>query len=117
MDKKLFECKICGLKYKYRSNLSAHKKSHTGETQCPICKRNLSTIQMLQTHLALVHRKNFKHFITDAGNCIYFFNNWVLRLLNDLQIFIIILVKKKQKMLTGNASTGITSSTAAFKNI
>ncbi|XP_075214438.1 uncharacterized protein LOC142320486 isoform X5 [Lycorma delicatula] len=50
-----FSCSVCGLRYKYKTNLLAHKKSHTGETKCPICFKILSTRRRLQDHFRMIH--------------------------------------------------------------
>ena len=49
------QCPICGATYRRRKALTAHMKSHDGQTCCSICGQLISTMQNLRRHLMLIH--------------------------------------------------------------
>lgn len=51
-------CDICNKSFTLRTNLTAHKRLHFGETGCPFCEKILSTVGNLRMHIANVHNGN-----------------------------------------------------------
>lgn len=51
-------CDICNKTFTLRTNLTAHKRLHFGETGCPFCEKILSTVGNLRMHIINVHNGN-----------------------------------------------------------
>jgi len=54
---KPFPCQYCDKSFSNRDSLGKHTKSHTGQTYCDICDKNLSTVPNLRAHINTVHNK------------------------------------------------------------
>nr|CAD7456645.1 unnamed protein product [Timema tahoe] len=50
-----YECELCTKVYKHPDSLRLHYKIHTGETECPICRQQLSRKYELKVHLRKRH--------------------------------------------------------------
>nr|XP_018916113.1 PREDICTED: gastrula zinc finger protein XlCGF48.2-like [Bemisia tabaci] len=51
-----FSCSDCGACYKNADSLRAHRKTHTGETYCQLCRKTLSTRFNLRMHMISAHK-------------------------------------------------------------
>jgi len=49
------KCNLCGKCFTFKTNLTAHKKRHLGETSCPYCHKVLSTMGNLRSHIYSAH--------------------------------------------------------------
>ncbi|CAL8106883.1 unnamed protein product [Orchesella dallaii] len=70
-SKKMFECDICHMKFRNRSNIAQHKKrshNHTGEVQCPMCPCRFITIGGLANHQKHFHGLVGRKTITELTN-------------------------------------------------
>ena len=58
-EKKLFPCSVCGEKFSHQSDLSFHKRVHSGERlyKCDVCNRTFSRSYNLATHKKVHTRK------------------------------------------------------------
>lgn len=62
-DDRPFKCNVCGVSYKYKSNLESHARLHTGDRpfMCNECGRAFKRNSEMHAHINLVHKKVRKH--------------------------------------------------------
>ncbi|KAJ9587694.1 hypothetical protein L9F63_018874, partial [Diploptera punctata] len=52
---KTFDCSVCGKVFRHPKSLRQHRKTHTGETKCPVCYMVMSRKYELRVHLRKRH--------------------------------------------------------------
>nr|NP_001122362.1 zinc finger protein (C2H2)-41 [Ciona intestinalis]FAA00079.1 TPA: zinc finger protein [Ciona intestinalis] len=54
----MYRCEICGLHFKFQTNLFKHKKLHNSELICHICGLEFKVVEQLQNHMQILHQQD-----------------------------------------------------------